>query len=59
MRGHHDRIVHIEEKELKMFSKLVGNEAEDSWKSTPMVGIYAKWFVIGIGKDVDCSKVPS
>ena len=41
MRGHHDRIVHIEEKELKMFSKLVGNEAEDSWKSTPMVGIYA------------------
>ncbi|MCI1211576.1 MAG: hypothetical protein LKF93_07020 [Bifidobacterium tibiigranuli] len=40
--GHRDRIVTVNREVLSMFSRLVGEGGDESWRSTPMAGIYAR-----------------
>ncbi|PLS25162.1 hypothetical protein BLI708_11115 [Bifidobacterium imperatoris] len=47
-RGHHDRIIQVDEHALKMFSTLVGDGTSDSWKTTPMVGVYARALITAL-----------
>ena len=53
IRGHKDRIIPIDEHALRMFSKLVGEGTEDSWRTTPMVGVYARELVEALERMAD------
>lgn len=40
--GHKDRIVHVDRQALALFSRLVGDGNARSWKTAPLVGVYAE-----------------
>lgn len=43
--GHRGRIIEVDADVLKMLSTLVGDGTGTAWKTTPMVGVYARELV--------------
>lgn len=56
IRGHKDRIISVDEHALKMFSKLVGDGTEESWRTTPVVGVYARELVTALERMAEVPK---
>lgn len=42
VKGHKNRIIHIEESELKTFALLLSEQGTSSWRNTPLVAVHAQ-----------------
>lgn len=56
VKGHKNRIIHIEESELKTFALLLSEQGTSSWRNTPLVAVHAQELFDAICKMASVSR---